>query len=104
MALNFIGIGLNDEKDISLKGLEIVKKADFAYLESYTSKLNVPIDYLEKLYGKKIIIANRALVESEAEKTILANAKDNEVAFLVVGDVFSTVQAMPRLKQPNQPG
>jgi len=89
MALNFIGIGLNDEKDISLKGLETVKKADFAYLESYTSKLNVPIDYLEKLYGKKIIIANRALVESEAEKTILANAKDNEVAFLVVGDVFS---------------
>jgi len=89
MALNFIGIGLNDEKDISLKGLETVKKADFAYLESYTSKLNVPIDYLEKLYNKKIIIANRALVESEAEKTILANAKDNEVAFLVVGDVFS---------------
>ena len=94
MTLNFIGIGLNDEKDISLKGLETVKKADSVYLESYTSKLNVPIDYLEKLYNKKIIIANRALVESEAEKTILANAKDNEVAFLVVGDVFSATTHM----------
>ena len=94
MTLNFIGIGLNDEKDISLKGLETVKKADFVYLESYTSKLNVPIDYLEKLYDKKIIIADRVTVESEAEKTILANAKDNEVAFLVVGDVFSATTHM----------
>ena len=94
MTLNFISLGLNDEKDISLKGLETVKKADFVYLESYTSKLNVPIDYLEKLYDKKIIIANRALVESEAEKTILANAKDNEVAFLIVGDVFSATTHM----------
>ncbi len=94
MTLNFIGIGLNDEKDISLKGLETVKKADFVYLESYTSKLNVPIDYLEKLYNKKIIIANRALVESEAERIILANAKENEVAFLVVGDVFSATTHM----------
>ena len=94
MTLNFIGLGLNDEKDISLKGLETVKKADFVYLESYTSKLNVPIDYLEKLYNKKIIIANRALVESEAERTILANAKENEVAFLVVGDVFSATTHM----------
>lgn len=94
MTLNFIGLGLNDEKDISLKGLEIVKKADFVYLESYTSKLNIPIDYLEKLYNKKIIIANRALVESEAERTILANAKENEVAFLVVGDVFSATTHM----------
>ena len=94
MTLYFIGIGLNDEKDISLKGLETVKKAELVYLESYTSKLNVPLDYLEKLYNKKIIIANRALVESEAEKIILANAKENEVAFLVVGDVFSATTHM----------
>ena len=89
MTLNFIGIGLNDEKDISVKGLELVKKADFVYLESYTSKLNCNIDYLEKLYGKKIIFADRKLVEMDAEKTILQQAKTREVAFLVVGDVFS---------------
>ena len=28
MALYLIGIGLGDEKDISVKGLEIVKKCD----------------------------------------------------------------------------
>jgi len=32
MTLYMIGIGLNDEKDISIKGLELVKKADFVYL------------------------------------------------------------------------
>jgi len=94
MTLYFIGIGLNDEKDISLKGLEIIKKSDFIYLENYTSKLNCNLSYLEQLYGKKIIIADRNIVESEAEKTILANAKDNEVAFLVVGDVFSATTHM----------
>lgn len=32
-----IGIGLYDEKDITVKGLEIVKKASRVYLEHYTS-------------------------------------------------------------------
>ncbi len=32
-----IGIGLYDEKDITVKGLEIVKRVDKVYLEHYTS-------------------------------------------------------------------
>jgi len=59
MTLYFIGIGLNDEKDISVKGLELVKKADSVYLENYTSKINCDVKYLEQLYGKKIILADR---------------------------------------------
>ena len=34
-----IGLGLSDEKDISVKGLEIVKKAKSVYLEKYTAVL-----------------------------------------------------------------
>jgi len=94
MTLYFISIGLNDEKDISLKGLDLVKKADVVYLENYTSKLNCNLNYLEKLYGKKIILADRKLVEMDAEKTILQQAKTQEVAFLVVGDVFSATTHM----------
>ncbi|MCH8067563.1 MAG: diphthine synthase, partial [Nanoarchaeota archaeon] len=94
MTLNFIGIGLNDEKDISIKGLELVKKADFVYLENYTAKINCNISYLEQLYGKKIILADRKLVEMDAEKTILREAKAKEVAFLVVGDAFSATTHM----------
>lgn len=94
MTLNIMGIGLNDEKDITLKGLELVKKADFVYLENYTSKLNCDLSYLEKLYGKKIILADRKLVEMDAEKTILQQAREKEVTFLVTGDVFSATTHM----------
>jgi diphthine synthase len=37
--LTFIGLGLYDEKDISLKGLEEIKKCDKVYAEFYTAKL-----------------------------------------------------------------
>ena len=86
MALYFIGLGLNDEKDISINGLELIKKSDVLYLESYTSMLSCQIKNLEKLYGKKIIKADRKMVEVGAEKTILKDAKQKNVAFLVVGD------------------
>jgi diphthine synthase len=87
MALNIIGIGLGDEKDITLKGLDLIKSSDIIYLESYTSKLNCSISKLEKLYGKKIILADRDLVENKEE--ITDNAKGKIVSFLVIGDVFS---------------
>ncbi|MBU0628267.1 MAG: diphthine synthase [Nanoarchaeota archaeon] len=90
MTLYFVGLGLGNEKDITVKGLEAVKKADVVYLEVYTSKL-VKCDKakLEKFYGKRIIAADRDLVENKASETILKDAADKDVAFLVVGDVFS---------------
>lgn len=39
--LHIIGLGLADERDISVKGLEIVKKAERVYLEAYTAVLLV---------------------------------------------------------------
>lgn len=39
--LNIIGLGLADEKDVSVKGLEIIKKAERVYLEAYTAVLLV---------------------------------------------------------------
>ena len=88
MALYFIGLGLNDEKDISLKGIEAIKRCEAIYLEHYTSILQCPEERLEKIYGKKIILAPRTLVEQEAEATILKDAKKRDTAFLVVGDPF----------------
>lgn len=38
--LYIIGIGLGDPKDITVKGLEIVKKCNRVYLEAYTSILS----------------------------------------------------------------
>ena len=81
-----IGIGLNDEKDITVKGLDYVRKADKVFLESYTSILQVPVSKLEEFYGCKVILANREMVEKNSDKILDV---DSDVAFLVIGDVFS---------------
>lgn len=88
MTLYLIGIGLADEKDITLKGLEAVKSCDYIYLEHYTSILGVDKDKLESLYGKEVIVASRDLVEKEAEDKLINPSKENNVALLVVGDIF----------------
>ncbi len=86
MTLYLISIGLSDEKDISLKGLEALKKCKEIYLENYTSFLQVSKEKLEKLYNKKIILADREFVESNFP---LEKAKKQDIALLIIGDVFS---------------
>lgn len=86
MTLYLIGIGLADEKDISVKGLEAVKKCSAVYLESYTSVLQCSLEDLEKFYGKKIELADREFVEKHPEPLL---DKSKDVAFLVIGDPMS---------------
>lgn len=88
MTFYFIGLGLSDEKDISIKGLEIIKRCDKIYLENYTSIMQCSIKDLEKLYGKKIISVDRKKVEELGEQ-IITEAKNKNVALLIVGDPFS---------------
>jgi len=85
--LYLIGLGLGDIKDITVKGLEIVKKCDKVYLEHYTSILTVGKHELETFYGREVILADRELVEQGADQ-FLDESKDLEIAFLVVGDPF----------------
>lgn len=47
--LYLIGLGLGDETDITVKGLEVVKKAERVYLEAYTSILLVDQTVLVRL-------------------------------------------------------
>ena len=95
MTLYLIGIGLCNEKVISVKGLEIIKKCDQIYLENYTSLLQCSVIDLEQFYGKKIILADREMTESEK---IVKEAKDKEVAFLVIGDPFSATTHLELFK------
>lgn len=39
--LYLVGLGLADETDITVRGLEVVKKAERVYLEAYTAILLV---------------------------------------------------------------
>jgi len=58
--LTLIGLGLHDEKDISLKGLEEARKADIIFLEQYTSLMaGFSLGNLEKIIGKKVIVVDR---------------------------------------------
>ncbi|EKD04875.1 diphthine synthase [Trichosporon asahii var. asahii CBS 8904] len=80
--LYVIGLGLSDEKDITVKGLE---KCERVYLEAYTSILMVEKEKLEEFYGRPVITATRETVELESDD-ILKDADKVDVAFLVVGD------------------
>ncbi|CAJ2514291.1 Uu.00g024100.m01.CDS01 [Anthostomella pinea] len=85
--LYLVGLGLSDETDITVKGLEIVKKAARVYLEAYTSILLVDQSVLESYYGRSIVVADREMVESNSDE-ILRDAQTEDVAFCVVGDPF----------------
>ena len=85
MVLFIVGLGLGDEKDITVRGLEAVRSCDKIFLESYTSLLCVGKERLEQYYQKPIIIADRNMVESEAEQ-IYEPALTQNIALLVVGD------------------
>ena len=91
VVLYLIGLGLADEKDVSVKGKEIIKASKRVYLESYTSILGVPVERLEKFYDRKIIVAYRETCENEIDeilKEISLEEKDSIFSFLVVGDPF----------------
>jgi len=89
MVLYMVGLGLGDVDDITVKGLKIVQSADLIFLEAYTSVLEGTVDTtkLQQAYGcAPITVADRDLVEQEAEARILEPARTQRVAFLVVGD------------------
>ncbi|KAN0081355.1 Tetrapyrrole methylase [Tylopilus felleus] len=85
--LYVIGLGLCDEKDITVRGLEAVRSSTRVYLEVYTSILMVDKERLEAFYGRPVILADRDMVETDSD-AILHNADKEDIAFLVVGDPF----------------
>ncbi|KAG6381989.1 tetrapyrrole methylase [Boletus reticuloceps] len=110
MTLYVIGLGLCNEKDITVRGLEAstrwrtashphhdrrpqaVRSSTRVYLEAYTSILMVQKERLasqfnEAFYGKPILLADRDTVETDSD-TILHDADTQDIAFLVVGDPF----------------
>jgi len=82
--LVLVGIGLWDDKDLSLRAIEEAKNCQIIYLDSYTSRLfGATKEQLEKAIGKQIQLADRAFIESGE---ILNYAASNKVCLLVGGD------------------
>jgi diphthine synthase len=87
--LVFVGLGLNDEKGISLNGLEEAKTADRVFIELYTSLLpDFSLQNLQALVGKEIRVLSRHNLEEENGKLVLDAAEMGKAVFLVPGDPF----------------
>lgn len=71
-------IGLGIRNNLSLEVLEILKKCKKIYLENYTSVLQSSLD----VEAEKV---EREFVESYD----VSNAKNEDIAFLIIGDVFA---------------
>jgi len=83
----FVGLGLNDELGMSLRGLEEVRKAKKAFIELYTSLMpNFSIRRLEEISGKSVQVVSRKELEDEDGEKILSAAKSDKVVLLVPGD------------------
>ena len=55
--LYLVGLGLADEKDITVRGLEVVKKAERVYLEAYTAILLVDKEKLVSVFYDRSTMA-----------------------------------------------
>src|SRR6266705_2393024 len=87
MSLAFIGLGLNDEKGITLEGLEEARRADSVFGEFYTNIMpNLDLKRLEKVIGKKVEVLSRSQLEDEGGRRLLKASSEERVAFLVPGD------------------
>ncbi|HNQ33275.1 MAG TPA: diphthine synthase, partial [Methanoculleus sp.] len=97
--LTFVGLGLYDPGDISVKGLECVKSADVVYLESYTSRLmGTDVAGMEAFFGKEVRVLAREDVEQDP-RDIIEHALHGHVAFLTGGDpMVSTTHADLRIR------
>ena len=97
--LTFVGLGLYDLDDISLKGLEYVRGADTVYLEAYTSRLmGTDVTEMEAFFGREIRVLTREDVEQDPHE-IIERAASGRVAFLTGGDpMVSTTHADLRLR------
>jgi diphthine synthase len=79
------GLGISDEKGITLEELEEAKTSDFIFVEFYTSIWHGNIKNLEMIIGKKIEILKRSDLEENSEK-ILELASNKKVMIFVPGD------------------
>lgn len=82
--LYLIGTGLNDEYDLSMRAIEILKKCDAIYIESYTNFSKINLTNLERILEKRITIVDRRFLEDNVDYLIECS-KEKDIALLVIG-------------------
>ena len=97
--LTFIGLGLYDERSVTVEGREALREADRVFAEFYTSRLvGADVADLEAHHRVDVEVRDRAGVERDPEP-ILAAAESGDAAFLTAGDtMISTTHTDLRLR------
>lgn len=102
--LYLVGLGLGDERDITLRGLDTVRKSHRVILEEYTSELGCSKTSLEQLYGTTVEDADREVVEQNADDILTSASGDGIVSLLVVGDALSATTHTDLITRAKQQG
>ena len=100
--LYLIGTGLEDEKDLSLRSLEIMSKAEHIFAEFYTCPVNFDKKKIESVIEKSIKILDRKGVEESS--WILDAAKLGKTVFLVGGDPLAATTHTEIVKEARESG
>jgi len=97
--LTFVGLGLYDERSVTLAGRDALRDADRAFAEFYTSDLvGTTVEELAAAHDVEIEVRDRAGVERDPEP-ILAAAESADVCLLAAGDALvSTTHVDLRLR------
>jgi diphthine synthase len=95
----FVGLGLWDLEDVSLRGRRAIGEADRVFLEGYTSRLGgAVVEAMEAAWDRPVTVLSRDDVENRPDEIIEA-ARNGTAAFLVPGDpMVSTTHIDLRLR------
>ncbi len=96
--LYLIGLGLNMD-GISKYGLEIAKKCKRVYLENYTIDFPYSSEELQEVIGKKIIPADRELVES---LELVDKSKKMDICLLVFGSPLTATTHISLIQEAKE--
>ena len=86
--LSIIGLGIGDEKDISLRGIEACRDSDEVVAELYTAMWQGDLKKLGTQTGKIIRVLERKDLE-EGAAMLVEGARKRDIALLVPGDPLS---------------
>jgi diphthine synthase len=97
--LTFVGLGLYDERSITIEGRDVLQSADRVFAERYTSRLvGASFEALEDYHDVDVEVRDRDGVERDPEP-ILAAAETDDVVFVTAGDtMISTTHVDLRLR------
>ncbi|HTP54154.1 MAG TPA: diphthine synthase [Thermoplasmata archaeon] len=86
--LAFVGLGLDDERGLSARALDVLRGAGAVFAEEYTAVAPAgTLDRLASAIGRPVQRLDRPLLESE--RPIVEALGRGDVALLVVGDPFA---------------